>query len=220
MENNLKNYSSIEGFAESEVVINKSRFIGRAYPVETEEQIEQIIRDTRKEHYKATHVCSAYILALEPLKQKASDDGEPSGTAGRPILNVLEQNDLKNVLVIVIRYFGGIKLGKGGLVRAYSETASEAIKNAIPVKIEENSLIEAEIEYPFYQGLLLELKKHNLKPIKEEFSDIVKLKFQVPIKFSEWLTNFIEDFTNGNCIIENLGTSLIETRLSEGEIII
>ena len=104
----------------------KSKFYGYMLSCESEAEIKKALEDLRKEHKKATHICYAYRLS-SPFAEKAVDDGEPSGTAGRPILNVLQKKDLKNVCVFVVRYFGGIKLGAGGLVRAYTKTTSLAV---------------------------------------------------------------------------------------------
>lgn len=108
--------------------IKKSKFWGYAYDVETLTEIEELLNQLKKEHKKATHIVYAYILS-SPHQEKAVDDGEPSGTAGRPILNVLQKRGLTNKVVFIVRYFGGIKLGAGGLVRAYTRTASEAISS-------------------------------------------------------------------------------------------
>lgn len=110
---------------ENEIIIKKSRFITKLYYLENTDEIQNIIDNLKKEHKKCTHICFAYVING---KEKAVDDGEPSGTAGRPILNVIQKKNITNVLVIVIRYFGGIKLGAGGLVRAYTSSTSEAFK--------------------------------------------------------------------------------------------
>lgn len=107
--------------------IKKSKFIGLYFPVKSQDEVVEILNNLKKEHKKATHICYAYRLT-NPFSEKAFDDGEPSGTAGKPILNVLQKQDKKDSLLVVIRYFGGIKLGAGGLVRAYSKTASETLK--------------------------------------------------------------------------------------------
>ncbi len=219
MTNKLKKYSTISNNPEIEYIVNKSRFIARAYPVSNPEEIEEIIQSVRKEHYKANHVCSAYILAQEPVKLKYSDDGEPSGTAGRPILNVIEKQELTDILILVIRYFGGIKLGKGGLVRAYTESASRVLEEATKVWVQEYCIIEIETEYSFYQGLKLELAKHNIKPEKEEFLDIVRLRFEIPVEETDWFINFIEDYTNNNYLDEIIETKLLEKKFNEAHII-
>lgn len=115
-----KNYENL-------IEIKKSKFITYAFPVATQEGVDEILKKLRKDHKEATHVCFAYVLS-SPNLEKASDDGEPDGTAGKPILDVIKKNDLHDVLFVVVRYFGGIKLGAGGLVRAYSTSAGDIVK--------------------------------------------------------------------------------------------
>lgn len=112
---------------ENEIVINKSRFIGIAVSLENENQIKQVLEEIKKEHKKATHICFAYVYNKTMVLEKAFDDGEPKGTAGMPILNVIKKRGEQNVMVVVIRYFGGIKLGAGGVLRAYTKCASEVL---------------------------------------------------------------------------------------------
>lgn len=112
----------------SEIVIKKSKFIGYAFDVNSTKQVEEILKKMRIEHKKASHICYAYKILSPNILVKASDDNEPSGTAGRPILNPIEKQNLNDILVVVVRYFGGIKLGAGGLIRAYSKASCEAIK--------------------------------------------------------------------------------------------
>jgi len=110
-----------------EIIEKKSKFIGYVFNVTSKEQVDDILKTLKKEHKKATHICYSYIINSDVVLAKACDDGEPSGTAGRPIYNVIEKKGLKNVLVVVVRYFGGIKLGAGGLVRMYTKCASESV---------------------------------------------------------------------------------------------
>lgn len=112
---------------QNEIEIKKSKFIAYGFEVETVEQIEKLKKDLEKEHKKATHICYAYTLS-SPFQEKCNDDGEPHGTAGRPILNVLQKQNRQNFIVFVVRYFGGIKLGAGGLTRAYTKATSELLK--------------------------------------------------------------------------------------------
>lgn len=110
---------------ENEIIIKKSKFITKLYKIDDVNDIDNIINGLKKEYKKATHICYAYIINGQ---EKAIDDGEPSGTAGRPILNVLQKRKLNEIMIVVIRYFGGVKLGAGGLVRAYTKSAAEIIK--------------------------------------------------------------------------------------------
>ncbi len=132
MQNNnaVKPYKTILDTSEEEIVIKKSRFIGHAMPCPDEEAAKSFIEKIKKQHIQATHNCYAYIIGANAGIMRFSDDGEPQGTAGMPIINVLQSNQLVNVCVVVTRYFGGILLGAGGLVRAYSKSASLAISGA------------------------------------------------------------------------------------------
>ena len=114
----MKAYTTVLGASEAEFTEKKSRFIGRCFPVETEDEAFAVIADVKKRHWDATHNCYAFIVGENGLTQRFSDDGEPSGTAGMPILDVIKQKGLTNTLIVVTRYFGGILLGAGGLVRA------------------------------------------------------------------------------------------------------
>ena len=131
------------------IIIDKSKFITTIYPVETLEQINEILQATNKKHYDATHNCYAYIIDNGNI-QKCSDDGEPSKTAGYPMLDVLKKNDLTNALAITTRYFGGIKLGAGGLIRAYSSSVSLALKDVDFYVTKVLSIYLVEIDYSDY----------------------------------------------------------------------
>ena len=129
---------------ENEIIINKSRFITLLIKINNLDEIEKNLKEIKKKYKDATHYCYAYIIGN---KEKCSDNGEPSGTAGMPILNVLKQNDLTNILCVVIRYFGGIKLGAGGLIRAYSTSASEALNKTNIVNLIKGYKIVIEFNY-------------------------------------------------------------------------
>lgn len=122
-----ENYITVGSSANAEILINKSRFIGHAARAETEAEAIAFIDSIKMKHRQATHNCSAYIIGEHDSIQKANDDGEPSGTAGVPMLEVLKKQGLKDTVLVVTRYYGGIKLGGGGLIRAYGKSASEAI---------------------------------------------------------------------------------------------
>lgn len=128
------NYYTITEDSFTEIEIKKSRFLTHLYPVTTQEQAESYIQQLKKEHYKANHHCWAYIIGEGSAIQRMSDDGEPTGTAGIPMLEVLKKQELTNMLAVVVRYFGGIKLGGGGLIRAYSSAVSNALTQAVIMK--------------------------------------------------------------------------------------
>lgn len=111
-----------------ELIINKSKFIAYKFTLNSLEEVKSILTNLKNEHKNATHICYAYIYNRDIVSEKCSDDGEPGGTAGYPILNVLKKKNLENIMVAVVRYFGGVKLGAGGLVRAYTKACSEVIK--------------------------------------------------------------------------------------------
>jgi len=125
----INHYYTVKDSGSFEITVQKSRFIGHIARVKNEEEAQQFIQKNKKQHYNATHNCSAYLIGDHDEIQKANDDGEPSGTAGVPMLEVLKKLSLTNTVVVVTRYFGGIKLGAGGLIRAYSSTTSETIKH-------------------------------------------------------------------------------------------
>ena len=147
----LSAYKTVKEKSEIEIVINKSRFIGRAYPVSSEEEALSILEKIRKQHYDATHNCYAYVI--KDGAARFSDDGEPSGTAGMPMMEVLKAKDLVNVLVIVTRYFGGILLGAGGLVRAYSKSCADAVSAAHPVSVLPGSQFRIVTDYSRFNAI-------------------------------------------------------------------
>ncbi len=141
---------------ENILIIQKSRFITEAYRVNNIEEIEEILNNIRKKYYDATHHCYAY--RLNDNIQKMSDDGEPAKTAGAPILDVILKQDLTNILIVVTRYFGGILLGTGGLVRAYSSSASEVLRNAEFFKLSHQNKFVMTCSYSSYQTILKTMK--------------------------------------------------------------
>ena len=205
-----QDYRTILEYSETEIEIKKSRFINRVYHVENEDEIEEIINRVRKEHYKATHVCSAYVLGTVPERQKASDDGEPSGTAGKPILEVIHKRNLKNVLILVIRYFGGIKLGTGGLIRAYSGGAADVINHSRIIKKQYSDYLSMEIDYPQYGGLMNKLTEMGHAPLGEDFGEKVTLDFYLPVNETQEFIDTIRDLTNDRFEYEVLDQCFVD----------
>ncbi|MBI9009455.1 MAG: YigZ family protein [Tenericutes bacterium] len=141
--------NSIKEKTSNELVIKKSKFIALAYPVNSDDEANEILKAVRKEHYSANHHCYAYVIGDSGIIQKASDDGEPTRTAGFPILEVLHKNELTNIIVIVVRYFGGTLLGAGGLIRAYSSSAVEVIKKVCLTKKQTTFTCSVKCSYDF-----------------------------------------------------------------------
>lgn len=143
----MVNYYSIKEPIIHEIDIKKSRFITYLIPIQTEEEFNEQLAAIRKKHYKATHHCQAFILNEDSSIQRMSDDGEPSGTAGVPMLEVLKRNNLTYIMAVTVRYFGGTKLGAGGLIRAYSTSVSETLNHAKLIANATQMVIELTLEY-------------------------------------------------------------------------
>lgn len=156
-----------------------SKFIAFIYPVSTIDEIKSILNQKRKEYYDARHVCYAYMLGFERLNFRANDDGEPSGTAGRPILGQINSANLTDVLIIVVRYFGGILLGTSGLINAYKTSACDVINSAeIITKIVEKSFV-ATCDYQTVNDVMKIIKEYNLELVKSEYNLDCSFTFKV-----------------------------------------
>lgn len=164
----------------AEIIEKKSRFIANLFYVETPQEAEDKIKQVKKKYYDAKHNCFAYItLNGNEIQKKCSDDGEPSGTAGAPMLEILEKQSIYNVVVIVTRYFGGILLGTGGLVRAYSDSLKEAIKKSTLVEQEPGYEAEIKLTYADFEKFKYYCNKNNINIINSEYSDFIICKIEV-----------------------------------------
>lgn len=162
-------YKTITGTAEGLFTEKRSKFIAYAVPVRTVEEVKEQVEKFRKQYYDARHVCWAYMLGHERKNFRANDDGEPSGTAGKPILGQINSNELTDILVVVIRYFGGIKLGTGGLIVAYKAAAAEVLAVA---EVEERTVdvdVKVIYEYPFMNGVMRIIKEMNVEIVSQSF---------------------------------------------------
>ncbi|WP_409344494.1 YigZ family protein [Paenibacillus sp. MBLB4367] len=197
----LTSYKTVKRYGIAEIVIKKSRFIGHAKPVASEEEAIAFIETIKKEHWNATHNCSAYMIGERDECQKQSDDGEPSGTAGKPILEVIKHQGLKNVAVVVTRYFGGIMLGAGGLIRAYTDGAVVGLEAAGPVYRVLHREVLVAIEYTWLGKAENELRQRDMLMGETSFTDKVTLSC-LPLeteaeRFIAWMT----DLTQGQADI-------------------
>ena len=156
-----------------------SRFIARVFQVDTEGEAKSVIAQMKNEYHDARHHCYAYRVNPENTLFKSSDDGEPSGTAGKPILNQIYSNELFNVLIVVIRYFGGTKLGVSGLIRAYKTAASDALLNAEIVHVTLTRTLRLHFNYPLMNSVMRIVKEENLKVIHKDFALDCRLEIEV-----------------------------------------
>ncbi|MBY9080933.1 YigZ family protein [Paenibacillus sp. HN-1] len=197
----LEEYRTVRTSGSKEVVIRKSRFIGHVMPVESEEEAVMFIEDIKKKHWNATHNCSAYMIGERDEIQKQSDDGEPSGTAGKPILEVIRNQGVKNVAIVVTRYFGGIMLGAGGLIRAYTDRAVLALEAGEVITRVLRREVFVEIEYTWLGKVENELRSRGYITGDTEFTDKVKLlclpKNAEADAFMAWMT----DLTQGQAMV-------------------
>lgn len=196
-----KNYLSIDKDDSISFIVNKSEFIGYAFYVETVDEAEEKIVEIREKHKDATHNCYAYIIGQDRLIQKYSDDGEPSGTAGIPMLEVLKKMGITNVLVIATRYFGGILLGAGGLVRAYTKTVVSAVEKAVIVEKQLFYKVSITIDYIYWGKIENHLKNLGLEIIEIEYLEKVKINLFVNKNEFERLEKLIVNETANNCLI-------------------
>jgi uncharacterized YigZ family protein len=199
----LPRYFTVKGYGETEIDIKRSRFISYAERVETEEKAQAFIAAIKKKHWNATHNCSAYIIGEQDHIQKADDDGEPSGTAGKPILEVIKNNHVKDTVIVVTRYFGGIKLGAGGLIRAYGKGASAGLKAS---KIVERVLHQAyrlKMDYTFLGKIENELRAREEYIISDiAYLEMVTVTILVEVGQEQSLLDWVMNATNGQVKVE------------------
>lgn len=200
----MKEYNTVYAGGSGEFVEKKSRFIGDVFPVETEEDAIRFIEEIKKRYWDARHHCFAYVLGAEQTIERFSDDGEPSGTAGKPILDVIKGDKLKNVLIVVTRYFGGTLLGTGGLVRAYTSAAREGINHStiitktlgVKLKIGTDYTGLGKIQYLFGQK--------SIPILDTSYAEKVFITIIVPIMDEQLIVEEIIESTNAKSTIERV----------------
>ena len=198
----MEEFTTIEENVSTEIVEKKSKFIANLFYVETVEEAENIIKKKKKKYFDARHNCIAYrVLENGQIIEKASDDGEPSGTAGAPMLNILQKNEFANVLIIVTRYFGGILLGTGGLVRAYSDSLLKAIEKSKKILKCLGQQYEIIIDYSEFENFKYYCKKNNIYIEKLEYGEDIVCIISMQNSIKE---NFKKDYERKNIIIKNL----------------
>ena len=172
-------YKTILSLSEGLYKEKGSRFISFAIPVDSLETIKELLNDYRKQFYDARHVCYAYMLGAERIDFRVNDDGEPSGTAGRPILGQINSNELTNILIVVVRYFGGILLGTGGLVTAYKEAAADAIRNAEIVEQTVDYYFKISFDYIYMNDVMKTIKETNAQILRQDYEQNCILELSI-----------------------------------------
>ena len=192
-----KKFITIKEDSYDEFVEKKSTFITHLIRINNEEEAREFIQKMKKKHYDATHVCSCYVVGDNNEITRANDDGEPSGTAGAPMLDVLVKNEIKNVCATVIRYYGGTKLGTGGLVRAYGGGVINALKNAILVERKDAFEVRLELDYSLNGKIEYEIGKTNFIVNNLEYTDKIVYTIYVMQEDYDNFENWIANLTNG-----------------------
>ncbi|NLY66732.1 MAG: YigZ family protein [Tissierellia bacterium] len=213
----MESYRTIHKYGRDEIIINKSRFIGHAMPVDNEEEALEFIDKIRSEHKDATHNVYAYVLGDNNNIQRFSDDGEPSGTAGIPVLEVIKKEDLRNVVVVVTRYFGGIKLGAGGLIRAYTKGAKIGLEAGIIVDKVLHKKIKVRVNYTSYGIIENFLNQGGYIIDNIIYDDAVNIYVYIKIKDVESFNKKISNLTSGTADFEYLEEEYIS--IKEGKIV-
>ena len=181
--------------------IQKSRFIAYTSHVETEAEARDFVTAIKKKHFDARHNCSAWVLRADSSQQKSNDDGEPGGTAGNPILESIKQHGLTNVVVVVTRYFGGIKLGAGGLIRAYSHTASLGLEATPCLEVKPFCLMEAEMDYSLLGTVENWIRNEELRTGETAYLDKVTVRLLVEPADCEAISTELTNLTAAQCKI-------------------
>jgi len=204
------NYKTVKGYGEREIILSKSRFIAYVNRAETEEEAIEFINQIKKQHPNATHNCSCYMVGEHDQIQKANDDGEPSGTAGVPMLEVLKKQGLKDTVVVVTRYFGGIKLGGGGLIRAYGKATTEGIEAAQVVERKLHHVMKISIDYTWLGKVENEIRNSNYTLNSIQYAEGVEVLVEVLASDVETFTNWVTELTNGQSTVNCIDKKFVE----------
>ena len=198
MEQIVESYNTIHKGGIGEIIMKKSRFIATVSPVGTEEEALSFIEGLKKKYWDASHNCYAYIIGVRNPIMRYSDDGEPSQTAGKPMLDVLIAKELTNLVVVVTRYFGGTLLGTGGLVKAYQSATVEGLNQSTIIKKETGIHIRVITDYNLIGKIQYFMGQENLPLISSEYTDVVTIDLLVPLNKVESFNNNLADLSNGS----------------------
>ena len=199
-----KSYRVLLSGGEGEIIEKKSRFIATLRPCETEEEAVAFIEEMKKKYWDARHNCSAFCIGSRGELTRCSDDGEPSGTAGRPMLEVLLGEELKNVAVVVTRYFGGVLLGTGGLVRAYTQAVKVGLENCKTGVMQYGTELEIITDYNGIGKILYLLGNAGIEPASSDYTDKVRLRIYLPVEKEAVLEKDMVEATRGRVEFEKI----------------
>ncbi len=188
----MDKYYTISGAGSSQYKEKMSRFLSFAVPVSTPEECRQVIKDCQNKYHDARHVCWAYMLGPERKEWQLNDNGEPSGTAGKPILGQINSMELTDVLVMVVRYFGGIKLGTSGLIAAYREAARLALEDAGKIEKRQMGRMRVEVPYAKVNGVMRIVKNPEVRIVDQTFDNMCGLEIEYPLDLEEELRGRLE----------------------------
>lgn len=194
-------YRSVYGYAEAEYIVERSRFIAHVSPAESPEEARAFIAEIKEEYRDATHNVPAFVCGAGSEHQWASDDGEPQGTSGMPVLRLLTTEELTNVVIVITRYFGGIKLGTGGLARAYTHAASLAVKKAGICEVRESSLLKYSFDYTYLSRICSMAEGCGYETGDIEYTDSVSAVLKCPGEKTESAKAAISDITSGKAVL-------------------
>ena len=183
--NQITTYQTLKSPIQAEFKDKGSRFLAFAYPVQTAEQVKKHVDDLRQEHHKARHCCYAYRLGVDGNQFRANDDGEPSGSAGRPILGQIDSFELTDVLVVVVRYFGGTLLGVPGLIHAYKTSTQMVLENAQIIEKNIEQTVRIRCEYPYLNEAIRIAKNHQAEMIEQDLQLDCRLTVRIPLANAE-----------------------------------
>lgn len=216
----LEKYKTIYQGNVGEIIEKKSRFIATVRFVENEEEAVAFIGEMKKKYWNATHNCFAYVIGEHRETVRCSDDGEPSGTAGKPMLDVLLGQELYNTAVVVTRYFGGTLLGTGGLVRAYAKAVQEGLAQSKIIEKQYGAMIEIETDYNEIGKIQYFVGERKLPILNSEYTDKVKMQVLVPVAEIEKFQGDLIETTNGKVegkIVEKLYYAILDGQVLMGE---
>ena len=206
----MKAYSTVCGYGTGEIVEKKSRFIAEVFPVGSEDEVSAHIEKIKKEYWDARHHCWAYVIGQDPGTERMSDDGEPAGTAGKPILEVIRGRGLTDVLIVVTRYFGGTLLGTGGLVRAYTQAALEGLVHAGILRKVPGVRLKIGTDYTGLGKIQYLLAQREISILDTVYTDRVEILAATAADMAESLKKEITEGTSGQAVIEEDGQCWLE----------